>query len=47
MHLVVIKQFGVFARGDIINDAVRITQILNGEHARFVVRVVASANKEG
>ena len=47
MHLVVVKPFGIFARGDIVTDATRITQILNGEHARFVVRVVASVNKEG
>lgn len=47
MHLVVARQFGNFVRGDIVTDTARIAQILNGEHARFVVRVVASVNKEG
>jgi hypothetical protein len=39
MHLVVVRPFGGHTRGDIITDAVRITQILNSEHARSVVRV--------
>jgi hypothetical protein len=39
MHLVVVKPFASFARGDIITDAARITAILNSEHARNVVRV--------
>ena len=47
MHLVVVRQFNTFARGDIVTDATRIKQILNGEHARFVVRVVASTDKKG
>jgi len=47
MHLVVVKPFGLFARGDIVTDAAHITQILNGDHARFVVRVVTSVNKKG
>ena len=33
MHLVVVRSFGDFARGDIVTDAVRITEILNSEHA--------------
>ena len=47
MHLVVVRKFGIFARGDIVTDVARIAQILNGDHARFVVRVVTSVNKEG
>jgi len=45
MHLVVVKSFSGFARGDIITDAVRITEILNSEHARCVVRVATPASK--
>ena len=45
MHLVVVRSFGDLARGDIVTDTVRITEILNSEHARFVVQVVTPANK--
>lgn len=41
MHLVVVKPFGSFSRGDVITDPTRITSILSSEHARFVVRVAA------
>jgi hypothetical protein len=44
MHLVVVRPFGDLTRGDSVTDAVRITAILNSEHARSVVRVVP-ANK--
>jgi hypothetical protein len=47
MHLVVVKPFAGFARGDIVTDAVRIAQILRGEQAAHVVRVVASSQREG
>jgi hypothetical protein len=43
-HLVVVRPFGDLTRGDIVTDAVRVTAILNSEHARSVVRVVP-ANK--
>jgi hypothetical protein len=46
MHLVVVRSFGDLARGDIVTDSVRITEILDSEHARSVVRVVTPANKE-
>jgi hypothetical protein len=46
IHLVVVKPFDSFTRGDIITDADRIAQILNGENARSVVRVAAPGNKE-
>ena len=45
MHLVVVRSFGDFARGDIVTDAVRITEILNSEHAYSVVRVVLPTAK--
>ena len=45
MHLVVVRPFGDLARGDIVTDTLRITEILNSEHARSVVRVVTPANK--
>ena len=45
LHLVVVRAFGDLARGDIISDAVRVTEILKSEHARSVVRVVTPVNK--
>jgi hypothetical protein len=45
IHLVVVKSFSNLARGDTVTDVSRITQILNSEHARCVVRVVAPASK--
>jgi hypothetical protein len=41
IHLVVVKPFGGFSRGDVITDPARITGILGSEQARFVVRVAA------
>jgi len=38
-HLVVVRPFTGFARGDVIVDASRISDILRGEHAAKVVRV--------
>ncbi len=45
MHLVVVRPFAGFARGDIVTDAIRINEILNSEHATSVVRVAVPANK--
>ena len=39
MHLIVVRPFGSYARGDTVTDAKRITDILNSEHASHVVRV--------
>jgi len=47
MHLVVVKPFSGLARGDVVTDEVRITQILRSEQAAHVVRVVAPSQKEG
>lgn len=41
MHLVVVKAFDGFSRGDVITNSTRITIILGGAHARNVVRVAA------
>jgi hypothetical protein len=41
MHLVVVRTFGSFSRGDVITDPTRITSILGGENAHSVVRVAA------
>lgn len=45
-HLVVIRAFAGFSRGDIITDPGRIAEILNSEQARSVVRVAARAPGE-
>ncbi len=47
MHLVVARPFGDLARGDIITDVVRVTEILKSEHARSVVRVVVPSKNGG
>lgn len=41
IHLVVVKPFAGFTRGDVVADAARIEEVLKGEHAPSVVRVVA------
>lgn len=41
IHLVVVKPFDGVARGDIIKDQTRVSEILSSEHARFVVRIAA------
>jgi hypothetical protein len=46
MHLVVVKPFGGFVRGDIITDPTKIAQVMTGEHAHAVVRVQPSPGKE-
>ena len=45
VHLVVVKPFATFARGDTITDPARIAGILKSEHARHVVRVAIPENK--
>jgi len=47
MHLVVVKPFGGFARGDAVTNGVRIAEILRSEQATHVVRVVLPSQKEG
>jgi hypothetical protein len=43
-HLVVLKPFAQYRRGDMITDAVTIEKILGGPQAGFVVRITP---KEG
>jgi hypothetical protein len=47
LHLVVVKPFSGFARGDAVTDEGRIAEILRGEQAAHVVRVVVPSQKEG
>ncbi len=39
MHLVVVRAFGPYARGEAIADPAAIARVLAGEHAHAVVRV--------
>jgi hypothetical protein len=43
-HLVVLKPFAGYSRGDLITDAEMVEQILAGPQASFVVRIMP---KEG
>lgn len=38
-HLVVLKPFGTYRRGDVITDAVAVEKILGGPQASSVVRI--------
>ena len=38
-HLVVVRPFSGFARGDVISDPPRISEVLKSEHAHCVVRI--------
>jgi len=40
-HLVVLKPFQSFKRGDVITDSATLTKILAGPEASFVVRVAS------
>lgn len=42
-HLVVVRPFGGLARGDVVRDDTRMNDILGGENAAHVVRVLAAA----
>ena len=43
-HLVVLKQFATYKRGDLVTDTATVEEILAGPQASFVVRIAA---KEG
>lgn len=43
LHLVVVRAFGAYAKGEVIADAAAIAEVLGGEHVRNVVRVAAAA----
>jgi hypothetical protein len=47
VHLVVVRAFGPYAKGDVIASPSVVAEILAGEHATCVVRVRASAGGEG
>jgi hypothetical protein len=40
-HLVVVRAFGAYARGDLITDPETIAAVLGSESANNVVRIVA------
>jgi hypothetical protein len=46
IHLVVVRAFGAYAKGQIITDAAAVSDILAGENSHCVVRV-ASASDNG
>jgi hypothetical protein len=43
-HLVVVRSFAKYAKGDIITDSATVTEILAGENALCVVRVAVKGN---
>ncbi len=43
-HLVVLKPFGSFKRGDLITDAATVQKILGSGNAGSVVRIMAKGN---
>lgn len=43
-HLVVVRAFGAYAKGDTITDIGKITEILAGENAHHVVRVATKGS---
>ena len=43
-HLVVLKPFGTFKRGDLIADAATVQKILSSGNADSVVRVMAKGS---
>jgi len=45
IHLIVVKPFDGFARGDTVTDSARIVQILSSECAHSVVRVLVMSGK--
>jgi hypothetical protein len=47
IHLVVVKPFAGFARGDVITDLGRVQEVLRSERASYVVRIAAPSQKEG
>ena len=47
LHLVVVRAFGPYAKGDVVAEAEAMAGVLAGEHAGCVVRVAAPAKREG
>jgi hypothetical protein len=46
-HLVVIRPFLNFVRGDIITDSAQIAEILKAEYTKFVTRIAPSNASKG
>jgi hypothetical protein len=46
-HLVVTRPFLDFARGDIIADVAKISDILSNEHKKFVIKVALPTTSKG
>lgn len=42
-HLVVLKPFQSYTRGDIITDAKKVTEILGTEQKKFVTKIAQTA----
>jgi hypothetical protein len=47
VHLVVVRAFGPYAKGDVVASPAAVAQILAGEHAGCVVRVTPAQGEEG
>ena len=47
VHLVVVRAFGPYAKGDVVAEPAAVAQVLAGEHAGCVVRVAVPAGEEG
>lgn len=46
-HLVVMKSFLQFVRGDVIRDATIVADVLAGEHKGFVTKITVPNTSEG
>jgi hypothetical protein len=44
VHLVVVRAFGPYAKGDLVTAPAEVAEILAGEHAGHVVRVRAPSS---
>ena len=47
VHLVVVRAFGPYAKGDVVAAPDEVARILSGEHAGCVVRVTAPGGEKG
>jgi hypothetical protein len=46
-HLVVVRRFLNYVRGDIISDAAKIAEIQSTEHRKFVMKVALPPTTKG
>lgn len=46
-HLVVIKPFLNYVRGDVIADAAKVSEILSTEHKKYVTKVAMPVASKG